>query len=145
MTDTSSDAIALIGQLVHRWTREIDHNDGVSIDRLLTDDCVYMLGGAPYQGPRAIADYYIARKDRLTKDGALPIQRHAIASLVADPTSSTEASITFLVIHFMAVGALPLPLNGPGVVADVHMDVRFVEGRGWCIAKFDSDPMFLRK
>ena len=139
-------ARAELQELINAWAYELDMHNGLHISGLVTEDCIYILGGNPRNGRAAVEKFY---QDRLTRLSAqpegVPTQRHALSNLRVNFGSPTAASITFTLVYFTTAGmAAGLNHADPAAVADVRMDCRREDDGHWRIAKFDSNQTFRR-
>jgi ketosteroid isomerase-like protein len=137
--EQAASAVA-IQQLIHDWAYELDTNDGLQIEPLLDDECIYTVGGEPRHGKAAVKQFYIDRRARLeaTEAGA-PVMRHPITSLRVRLTGEDSADVTFNLVFFSGYGTPPITnLVGPTAVADVTMSVRRDASGEWRISRFDS-------
>jgi ketosteroid isomerase-like protein len=139
-------AVVAVQQLINDWGYELDVNNGLHIAGLVTEDCVYVVGGATREGRPAVEKFYQERLERLSaRPEGVPTQRHAISNLRVTFRSADEASITFTLIYFTTAGmASGANHADPAAVADVRMDCRRDGGGEWKIAKFDSNQTFRR-
>jgi ketosteroid isomerase-like protein len=129
-----------VHQLIHDWAYELDIHDGLQIEPLLTDDCVYTVGGAPRHGKAAVKQFYIDRRARLeATEAGPPVMRHPITTLRVILTGEDSADVTFNIVFFSGFGTAPITnMTGPVAVADVTMAVRRDADGEWRIARFDS-------
>jgi ketosteroid isomerase-like protein len=128
-----------VQQLIHDWAYELDLHDGLQIEPLLTDDCVYTVGGEARQGKAAVVQFYIDRRARLeATEAGPPVMRHPITTLRVMLTGEDSADVTFNIVFFSGFGATPITMAGPVAVADVTMSVRRDADGEWRIARFDS-------
>jgi uncharacterized protein (TIGR02246 family) len=143
-TAEQAHAYVEIQQLIHDWAFELDHHNGKHIADLVTEDCVYVVGGAAQQGREAAITFYEGRNARLaaTPEG-VPVHRHSLANLRAHFRNHDEASITFNLTYFSTFGN-PKGTDhaDPLAYADVRMDVRRDADGHWRIAMFDSNQSF---
>jgi ketosteroid isomerase-like protein len=135
-----------VQQLINDWARELDVNNGLEIAPLVTEDCVYSVGGNEHRGRPAVSKFY---QDRLTRLSAqpqgVPTQRHTLSNLRVEFRASDEVSITFSLVYFTTAGmASGLNHADPAAVADVRMNCRRDSDGEWRIAKFDSNQTFRR-
>jgi ketosteroid isomerase-like protein len=139
-------AFTAVQQLINDWGYELDVNNGLHISGLVTEDCVYVVGGATRQGRPAVEKFYQERLERLSaRPEGLPTQRHAISNLRVAFRSAGEVSITFTLIYFTTAGmASGVNHADPAAVADVRMECRRDSDGEWKIAKFDSNQTFRR-
>lgn len=145
---TTGQALAYIEieQLLHEWSYELDVHNGIDIGRLLTEDCSYHARGGVCSGRAAVMQFYRERLETLgaTAAGA-PVHRHMLANLRVRFNGADEASAGFSLIYFTAAGATPGTRHAdPALTADVRMTVRRGADGVWLIARFDSEPVFLR-
>jgi ketosteroid isomerase-like protein len=121
------------------------HN-GVHIASLVTEDCTYVVGGAPRDGRASVEKFYRERLERLSaQPKGAPTQRHTISNLRVSFRSGGEVSITFSLIFYTEAGmASGVNHADPAAVADVRMDCRRDDDGHWRIAKFDSNQTFRR-
>jgi ketosteroid isomerase-like protein len=139
-------ARAEIQELINAWAYELDVRNGLHISSLVTEDCLYVVGGTPRNGRSAVEKFY---QDRLTRLSALPegvpTQRHALSNLRVNFGGDAEASITFTLVYFTTAGmASGLNHADPAAVADVRMNCRRDADGHWRISKFDSNQTFRR-
>ena len=143
--DTAAKAVA-VQQLIAEWGYELDINNGTTMDRLVTDDCRYLVGGTPHLGPRAVLAFYAARNERVRtqqKDG-VRTQRHTITNHRFSFPGPDYAHATFLLVNYSQEGPAPaLNLVGPTIIADCSMEFRLGADGEWRIALFDSTPVFI--
>ena len=145
-TAEQSPAVVEIQQLINDWGFELDFNNGGRIAEVVTEDCVYVLGGAPKEGRAAIVQFYADRLARLsaTPEG-VPVHRHALCNLRVDFESEGLASITFNLIYFSTLGMTSgVDHADPASYADVRMNCRRESDSHWRIARFDSNQAFRR-
>ena len=89
-------AVAAVQQLINDWAYELDVNNGLHISGLVTEDCVYVVGGATRQGRAAVEKFYQERLERLSaRPEGVPTQRHTLSNLRVSFRSADEVSITF--------------------------------------------------
>jgi ketosteroid isomerase-like protein len=139
-------AVVEIQQLIHDWGYDLDLYNGEHIADVVTEDCTYVVGGAPREGRAAVVQFYIDRKARLaaTPEG-VPVHRHALSNLRVSFQSDTLASITFNLIYFSTLGmASGADHADPASYADVRMDCRRDADGHWRIARFESNQAFRR-
>ncbi|CAN7619641.1 nuclear transport factor 2 family protein [Phenylobacterium sp. LjRoot225] len=143
--DTAIKAVAL-HQLIAEWGYELDFNGGLTMPRLCTEDCRYLVGGTPYLGHAAILKFYSDRGERVRtqqKDG-VRTQRHTISGLRVSFPAADSAQVIFLLVNYSAEGKAPaLNLVGPTIIADCQMECRLEADGEWRIALFDSTPVFI--
>jgi hypothetical protein len=139
-------AVVAVQQLINDWGQELDIHNGKHITGLITEDCTYIVGGAPRRGRAAVEKFYQDRLQRLSAlPEGVPTHRHALSNLRVSFRSASEASITFTLIYFTTAG-MKSGVNhaDPAAVADVRMDCRREEDGEWRIAMFDSNQTFRR-
>lgn len=138
--------VAEVQQLINDWAHELDVHNGLHISGLVTEDCIYIVGGAPRQGRAGVEKFYQERLERLSaRPEGVPTQRHTLSNLRTSFRSTDEVSITFTLIYFTTAGmASGLNHADPAAVADVRMDCRRDDDGHWRIAKFDSNQTFRR-
>jgi uncharacterized protein (TIGR02246 family) len=139
-------SIASVQQLIHDWAHELDVNNGLQIADLVTEDCVYVVRGAPRHGRAAVEKFYQERLATLSaQPGGAPTQRHILSNLRVKFRSATDVSIAFSLVYFTTAG-MSSGLNhaDPAAVADVRMDCRREADGHWRIASFDSSQTFRR-
>ena len=139
-------AVVAINQLINDWGYELDQHNGKHIADVVTQDCIYLLGGIAKTGRAEIIKYYADREARLaaTPEG-VPIHRHALCNLRCHFRSAHEASITFSLIYLSTAGHPKKTDHAdPASYADVRMDVRLEADGHWRIALFDSTQVFRR-
>jgi SnoaL-like domain len=133
-------------QLIAEWGSELDINGGLTVDRLCTADCTYLVGGNPFRGAAAITKFYSDRAERVRtqqKDG-VRTQRHTISNLRIAFKGKDHAEVNFIIVNYSAEGKAPvLNLVGPTIVADCRMECRREADGEWRIALFDSAPIFV--
>jgi SnoaL-like domain len=139
-------AVVAVQQLINDWAFELDVNNGLNIAGLVTEDCVYAVGGATRQGRPEVEKFYRERLERLSaRPEGVPTQRHTLSNLRVSFRSANEVSITFSLVYFTTAGmASGLNHADPAAVADVRMDCRLDGAGQWRIAKFDSNQTFRR-
>jgi ketosteroid isomerase-like protein len=145
-TAEQAQAVVEIQQLINDWGYDLDLHNGEHIAELVTEDCSYLVGGAPREGRAAVVQFYIDRKARLaaTAEG-VPTHRHALANLRVSFAAASEASITFNLIYFSTMGvAAGVEHADPASYADVRMNCRRDADGHWRIARFDSNQAFRR-
>ncbi len=139
-------SIVEVQQLVTEWARELDANGGLTVARLLAEDCNYLVGGRPYRGPAAVTKFYTDRGERVRlqqKDG-VRTQRHTVSNFLVTFDDASHAKVAFMIINYSAAGKPPiLNLVGPTIVADCRMECRREADGQWRIALFDSTPVFV--
>ena len=135
-----------IQQLIIEWGYDLDMTGGSAVAKLVTDDCDYKVGGVQHLGPDAVTKFYAARNERVRtqqKDG-VRTQRHTITNPRVSFQGAQDATIEFLIVNYSAEGKAPaLNLVGPTIIADCQMKCRRDGARGWLIASFDSQPVFI--
>jgi ketosteroid isomerase-like protein len=147
VTMEQSLAIASIQQLINDWAYELDVNNGLHIANLVTEDCHYVVRGAPRPGRAAVEQFY---KERLASfasqpGGAPPLQRHTLSNLRVSFHTATKVSITFTLVYFTTAGMSSGAKHAdPAAVADVKMDCRRDADGEWRISMFDSGQSFVR-
>ena len=139
-------AVAEVQELINDWAHELDVNNGLHVSTLVTEDCTYVVGGAPRQGRAAVEKFYQERLARLSaRPEGVPTQRHTLSNLRVSFRSPSEVSITFSLVYFTTAGmASGLNHADPAAVADVRMDCRRDNDGEWRIAMFDSNQTFRR-
>jgi uncharacterized protein (TIGR02246 family) len=139
-------AVAEVQELINDWAHELDVNNGLHVSTLVTEDCTYVVGGAPRQGRAAVEKFYQERLARLSaRPEGVPTQRHTLSNLRVSFRSPSEVSITFSLVYFTTAGmASGLNHADPAAVADVRMDCRRDNDGEWRIALFDSNQTFRR-
>lgn len=145
-TAEQAQAVVEIQQLINDWGFELDLENGKNIADLVTEDCVYVVGGTPREGRASVVQFYADRLARLaaTPEG-VPVHRHALSNLRVSFKAAAEASITFNLIYFSTMGiAAHVEHADPASYADVRMDVRRDADGHWRIARFDSNQAFRR-
>lgn len=139
-------AVVEVQQLINDWAHDLDINNGLHVSGLVTEDCVYAVGGSSRQGRAAVEKFYQERLERLSArpEGA-PTQRHTLSNLRVTFRNAGEVSITFSLVYFTTAGmASGLNHADPAAVADVRMDCRQDGDGHWRIAMFDSNQTFRR-
>jgi len=138
--------VATVQQLIGDWAHELDVHNGLHISNLVTEDCLYTVGGAPRQGRAAVERFYRERLERLSaRPEGVPTQRHTLSNLRVSFRTANEVSITFSLVYFTTAGmASGLNHADPAAVADVRMDCRRDDDGQWLIAMFDSNQTFRR-
>ena len=138
--------VAEVQQLINDWARELDVNNGLQIADLVTEDCLYVVGGNEHRGRPLVAKFYNDRLARLSaQPQGVPTQRHTLSNLRVDFRATDEVSITFSLVYFTTAGmASGLNHADPAAVADVRMECRRDSDGEWRIAKFDSNQTFRR-
>lgn len=138
--------VVTVQQLIHDWAHELDTHNGLHIAELLTQDCLYVVGGASRQGRAAVETFYKARLARLaaTEEG-VPTLRHVLSNLRVMFRNANDVSITFSLVYFSTQGmASGHDHSDPAAVADVRMDCQRGDDGHWRIAMFDSNQTFRR-
>ena len=136
-------AFAAVQELINEWAHELDMHNGLHIADLVTEDCVYLVGGTPVQGRAAIEKSYRDRLARLSaQPKGVPMLRHMISNLCVSFRKADEVSITFTLLFFTTGSGNNVP--DPTAVADVRMDCWREADEHWRIAKFDSNQPFVR-
>jgi hypothetical protein len=146
-TMEEAQAIVCIQQLINDWANELDvHNGLQNMGDILTNDCVYQVGGVDRQGRAEVLKFYQDRFARLSAEpGGVPFHRHTLSNLRTTFRSADSAAITFSLVYYSAAGmASGQDHADPALVADVRMDCRRDDDGHWRIAKFDSNPTFRR-
>jgi ketosteroid isomerase-like protein len=133
-------------QLIAEWADELDANGGLTMPRLCTEDCNYLVGGTSYRGHAAVQKFYADRGERVRtqqKDG-VRTQRHTVTNLQIGFTAADEADLKFLLVNYSAEGKAPaMNLVGPTIIADCRMQARREADGAWRISLFDSSPVFI--
>ncbi len=145
-TAEQAHAVVEIQALINEWGYELDINNGKNVANLVTEDCVYIVGGSPKNGRSEVVKFYADRLARLsaTPEG-VPTHRHALHNLRVHFETSNKASITFNLTYFSTMGmASGAEHADPNSYADVRMDCRRDIAGDWRIAKFDSNQSFRR-
>jgi hypothetical protein len=132
--------------LINDWAYELDVNNGLNIGALVTEDCHYVVRGAPRLSRAAVEQFYKERLESFaTQPAGVPIQRHTLSNLRVSFHSDSHVSITFTLVYFTTAGmSTGLKHADPAAVADVRMDCRRDRDGEWRIAKFDSNQTFQR-
>ena len=149
MTKLSMEQVQVVvevQQLIHDWAYELDQHNGLQISDLVTEDCMYFVGGAQREGRAAVEKFYQERLARLSaQTQGVPTQRHTLSNLRVSFGALDQVSITFSLVYFTTAGmASGLNHADPAAVADVRMDCRRDDDGHWRIAKFDSNQTFRR-
>jgi hypothetical protein len=135
-----------IQQLVAEWVAELDFNGGVTMPRLITGDCEYLVGGVAYRGHAPVLKFYTDRGERVRtqqRDG-VRTQRHTTSNLRISFPSSDRAEFFFSLVNYSSEGKAPaLNLVGPTIIADCRMQARLEADGEWRISLFDSTPVFI--
>ncbi|CAN7261566.1 nuclear transport factor 2 family protein [Phenylobacterium sp. LjRoot219] len=143
--DTAVKAVAL-QQLIAEWGYELDFNGGLTMPRLITEDCNYLVGGTSYRGHAAVQKFYADRGERVRtqqKDG-VRTQRHTISNYRISFSAADQAEVTFLLVNYSQEGKAPaMNLVGPTIIADCRMECRQGADGEWLISLFDSTPIFI--
>jgi hypothetical protein len=133
-------------QLIAEWGDELDSNGGLTVTRLCTEDCTYLIGGNAIRGTAAVQKFYADRGERVRtqqKDG-VRTQRHVISNLKITFKTNDSAVLHFIIVNYSAEGKAPVSnLVGPTIVADCRMECRREADGEWRIALFDSTPVFI--
>ncbi|MBW8881595.1 MAG: nuclear transport factor 2 family protein [Asticcacaulis sp.] len=139
-------AFAAVQQLINDWAHELDIHNGRNITDLITEDCVYTVGGVPREGRAAVKTFYQERLARLSaQPEGVPIHRHALSGLRVEFRSTDEVSIHFGLIYFTTAGmASGVNHADPAAFADVRMTCRLETDGHWRISAFDSEQIFRR-
>lgn len=138
-------SVVAIHQLIHDWAYELDINDGLQIEPLLAEDCIYTVRGAPRHGKEAVKRFYIDRRAGLeATEAGPPTMRHPITTLRVIMKDEDNADVTFNIVFFSGFGTPPITnMKGPMAVADVTMSVRREADGHWRITRFDSWQPFI--
>jgi hypothetical protein len=135
-----------VHQLILDWGDELDVNGGLTVARLLTEDCTYLVGGNTMRGHAAVLKFYTDRGERvrkLQKDG-IRTQRHTITNLRSTFANRDQAEVRFMIVNYSAEGKPPaMNLVGPSIIADCKMQCRRDTDGEWRICLFDSTPVFV--
>lgn len=139
-------AVGEIQQLINDWVYELDFNHGLTIDGIVTEDCVYVMHSGAQNGRQAIVEAYRQRVERLIKDGGeIPPMRHLNANLRVEFRDKDDAAITFGMTFYTAEGNVAGTRHTDATaVADVWMDCRRDNDGHWRISRFDSTQPFVR-
>ncbi len=139
-------AVVAVQQLINDWGHELDMHNGRHIGELVTEDCVYDVGGSPRRGRAAAEKFYQDRLERLSaQPEGVPTQRHMISNLRVSLRNADEASVTFNLLYFTTAGRASGSDHADiAAVADVRMSCRRVDDGHWRIASFDSNQAFRR-
>jgi hypothetical protein len=133
-------------QLIAEWAYELDANGGLSMPRLCTEDCEYLVGGVSHRGHAAVLKFYSDRGERVRnqqKDG-VRTQRHTVTNLRVAFQASDRAEVGFLLVNYSKEGKPPaMDLVGPTIIADCRMEMRLEADGDWRISLFDSTPVFI--
>lgn len=145
-TAEQAHAYVEVQQLIYDWAFELDQHNGAHMADLVTENCVYVVGGQAQNGRGAIVKFYADRLARLgaTPEG-VPIHRHALHNLRVHFRGHDEVSVTFNLTYFSTAGnPKGIEQADPMLYADVRMDCRRDNDGHWRIAMFDSNPAFRR-
>jgi uncharacterized protein (TIGR02246 family) len=139
-------AVTEVQQLINDWAYDLDIHEGLHVAGLVTEDCYYVVRGAPRHGRAAVEKFYQERLATLSAQPAgAPTQRHTLSNLRVSFRSAAEVSITFTLVYFTTAGmSSGLKHADPAAVADVRMDCRRDADGHWRIAKFESNQTFQR-
>lgn len=133
-------------QLIVEWTYDLDANGGLTITRLCTEDCDYLVGGKNYRGHAAVQKFYSDRGERVRtqqRDG-VRTQRHTVTNFRIAFLAKDHADVRFTLVNYSAEGKAPaLNLVGPTIIADCRMECRLGADGEWRISLFDSTPVFI--
>ncbi len=143
--EQAADVLA-VQQVINDWAHDLDLHDGLHVADLLTEDCLYVVGGASRQGRDSVMAFYTERKARLEAlPEGIPVMRHAVSNFRVSFRNADDASVTFTLIFFSTMGQ-PSGLDhaDPAAVADVRMDCQRGADGHWRIAMFDSNQTFKR-
>ena len=143
--ETAAAAVEL-HQLIAEWAYELDFNGGLTMPRLCTEDCVYLVGGTTYRGHAAVQKFYSDRGERVRnqqKDG-VRTQRHTVTNLRVAFSGTAKAELFCLLVNYSKEGKAPaLDLVGPTIIADCRFECRLEADGEWRISLFDSTPIFI--
>ena len=105
-TMEEAQAIVCIQQLINDWANELDvHNGLQNMGDILTNDCVYQVGGVDRQGRAEVLKFYQDRFARLSAEpGGVPFHRHTLSNLRTTFRSADSAAITFSLVYYSAAG-----------------------------------------
>jgi hypothetical protein len=135
-----------IQQLVSEWVAELDFNGGLTMPRLITEDCEYFVGGTLYRGHAPVLKFYTDRGERVRtqqRDG-VRTQRHTVSTFRISFPAAGETEFFFTLVNYSAEGKAPaLNLVGPTIIADCRMQARREADGEWRISLFDSTPVFI--
>jgi hypothetical protein len=139
-------AVTAIQQLIGDWAHDLDVHNGLHVPDLVTENCIYHVGGFRREGRVAVGQHYRDRLERLAaQPSGLPLQRHLVSNLRVSFRSESEVSITFGLLYFMVTGASGAPVPTlPVAVADVRMECQRCDDDEWRISAFDSNQTFVR-
>ncbi|PEQ13133.1 hypothetical protein B2G71_09750 [Novosphingobium sp. PC22D] len=139
-------SVAEIQQLINDWVYELDFNHGLSMDTIVTEDCVYTMHSGTRTGRDAIVEAYRQRAERLTAGGeAMPPMRHLNANLRVEFRDPDHAAITFGMAFYTAEGnPAGARHTDASAIADVWMECRREDDGHWRISRFESDQPFVR-
>lgn len=142
----SSEVVA-IGQLINKWAKEIDDNNGVGVGPMLTLDCTYSVPGQTYEGREQVVRYY---EDRLASlrasPSGVPVHRHVISNLCVDFTGPDSAEASFVMVYYSQISALAGNSNAdPVLIGDGDMVLRREADGVWRIARLDTEAVLVRE
>jgi ketosteroid isomerase-like protein len=138
-------AVVAVTQLMSQWAGELDQHNGANIGDYVTEDCVYIVGGAPREGRAAVKKFYGDRLERLSKEGPMPTMRHNISNLIFTFKSPTEIKVDLTLVFFTTMGVAAGPEHSdPAAVADVWMEARKGADGEWLISRNASNQCFRR-
>jgi uncharacterized protein (TIGR02246 family) len=145
-TVQQTQAVVEVQQLINDWATELDLHNGLHIAGMVTEDCLYVVGGTPRNGRAAVEKFYQERLERLSaQPQGVPTQRHTLSNLRTSFIDADHVSITFTLIYFTTAGmASGLNHADPAAVADVRMKCAREKDGEWRIAMFDSNQTFKR-
>lgn len=126
-----------IHDLVAEFAWRVDHNDGVGVENLFTEDGTYDMAGWVISGREDIKHFYDDRRARGPRTS-----RHLFTGLRLSANDDAITGISVLTLH-AEQGAPPLRLD-PVLVADYSDTyVRDEDGR-WLFGNRAVTPLFLR-
>ena len=140
-----SAALAAIQQVINEWGDELDQNSGRNIADagVLSEDCLYFVGGEWRNGIAEVEAFYADRWDRLTNGDGAPVMRHIHSNFRATFLAEDHARVGLLLLFFAKVGTPPfVGYSDPLAVADVLMECRRDPDGHWRISRFESEQIF---
>lgn len=133
-------------QLLFDYAAELDLNQCRNADRFYVEDGEFVPGSSPLNGREAIAEFYARRNEsagRLLKDG-IRTARHTFVNVRVHLAGEDEAIILCTQVNYAGEGEAPvLGLQGPGIIADCHIDCRREPDGTWRFARFAAVPALI--
>ena len=100
--------------LIAEWSRRLDHDGGVGMEKLFAEQGVFAALGMEARGRDEIRATYERRRARGPRTA-----RHLVTNLVIESLGEGRARATSIMVLFADDGEPPRPAHVPLVVADV--------------------------